>query len=1358
MLHRNGGHCTSRMSRLAWFLCLLTASLGGLFQAHSVTFNAEFESFTTESGFNHDSEGPARRQAVFDVLAQLESLIQDAGECDVLFTETNLAATPLMVSAQSAYSDQSPGYHAGDAYEHIVNGVDPNPSAPDLTVFVRFDVAWYTDVPICYGCGFDLRTHLLAEVLAGLGLQSAIDSDGSSAIAPGVYTLWDRLLMTGRGDRLLELQSGTPVFVESVSVLTDTQVKVRFDGAQTADALGEPPFLNITGLFVFEQSLQHFAQQTTLNAVMEPLASATTVRRRLTPVDIGALRDIGYDVDIAPADVIVNTLTDTVDGGDSSSVDALNQTPGTDGISLREAIFAANNTLGPQIIRFGVSGVILPASNLPELIDDGTHIEADGSVTLDFSMQTGDIHGIVVQNSQCVIRGLRLINAPGYNLALRSYGFGFSSRVLGCWVGLNSAGAAGSSNHGGILIQDSSSNVIGGTVSSARNVISALEQDGIRVQRGAYSATGNVILGNYIGLNPAGTAAIANSVYGINIVDAPDTLVGDLLSGGRNVFGANTNAAIHVAGTQSAGTRIVDNYIGISADGTTGLANGGAGILIEAPLLEIGGTGTVPGNVIAGGHSSGILATGADAKEQIIANNRIGLSPGGQRLDNSSGIVFTNSASSSSILDNIIAASSTDGILLDGAGDGIVIERNSIGTDGSASSALGNLGNGIRINNTESSIIGSVAFGGNVIAHNLGAGVRVEGTSDGNEILNNSIFDNGEGGIVIVNGAHPGATAPIITSLDPLEGTAPPNSTVEFFADDNAQGRLFITRYFLDNSGAFSLIQDLSTYDGLDITATATLATPRSTSMFSEPKPVDLTEPVITILGANPLEWEAGIAYVDPGATASDIVDGDLTNAIQVDANVNVLVPGDYTVTYRVSDTAGNEAMADRDVTVADTLAPVLALLGPDTVTVVQGQSYVEPGYSATDILEGDLTDAVGVSGTVDTAIPGDYLLTYTVTDGAGNSSVDTRTVRVVSNAVPRVDLSVDPIAAPAGTPFEFSAVPLSDTYIYAWDFAGFGSSDVQNPTFSFVGAAPGSYEVSVLVEVPGGASETFSILVTVTEDSSAGSGRVDPDAETIITVDDGPLEGAQVIIPPGALDEPVVIAISQVENPPAPLPGMVSLMLRLEPSGLQFDVPVTVRAPHSPSWYHQDSVEAVYYSVVFEEWRRDGVTNARHGDAGAYHYIEFETTHFTVFMAKSLVPSGIQGQVFSTEGDELTGATVTIDPAGLNLVCDAAGFYTTIADLEPGTYNVAAEKAGTHCEAEETVNVGTAELVRQDFELEVRNNDGSCGGGGGGGGCHGDAPNDISSRGAKADILLLTLSAIMLAALRNRRRIAKSA
>ena len=78
----------------------------------------------------------------------------------------------------------------------------------------------------------------------------------------------------------------------------------------------------------------------------------------------------------------------------------------------------------------------------------------------------------------------------------------------------------------------------------------------------------------------------------------------------------------------------------------------------------------------------------------------------------------------------------------------------------------------------------------------------------------------------------------------------------------------------------------------------------------------DHKKPVITIIGPDPYYTQKDSTYTDPGATAEDDIDGDITSDIIVTNNVNVNVVGDYTVNYTVADIAGNVADTFRVVKV----------------------------------------------------------------------------------------------------------------------------------------------------------------------------------------------------------------------------------------------------------------------------------------------------------------------------------------------------------------------------------------------------------------------------------------------------------
>ena len=85
----------------------------------------------------------------------------------------------------------------------------------------------------------------------------------------------------------------------------------------------------------------------------------------------------------------------------------------------------------------------------------------------------------------------------------------------------------------------------------------------------------------------------------------------------------------------------------------------------------------------------------------------------------------------------------------------------------------------------------------------------------------------------------------------------------------------------------------------------------------------------------------------------------------------------------------------------ADTVPPVIVLSGSATVTVSVGGAYTDAGASATDNVDGDISDQIVVDNPVDTSREGTYTVTYSVEDMAGNTAVATRTVIVQASAPP---------------------------------------------------------------------------------------------------------------------------------------------------------------------------------------------------------------------------------------------------------------------------------------------------------------------------------------------------------------------
>jgi hypothetical protein len=154
--------------------------------------------------------------------------------------------------------------------------------------------------------------------------------------------------------------------------------------------------------------------------------------------------------------------------------------------------------------------------------------------------------------------------------------------------------------------------------------------------------------------------------------------------------------------------------------------------------------------------------------------------------------------------------------------------------------------------------------------------------------------------------------------------------------------------------------------------------------------------PSVTLNGSANMTHEAATPYVDAGATAADALGNDLTSSIAVSgADVNVTELGEHTVSYSVTDVGGNTNSASRTVSVEDTTSPVLSLVGDNNHSHNVNKAWVDPGYSATDSLEGNLTSSVAISGDIDVNTTGEYTLTYSVSDSSGNEANVTRRVNV---------------------------------------------------------------------------------------------------------------------------------------------------------------------------------------------------------------------------------------------------------------------------------------------------------------------------------------------------------------------------
>lgn len=158
---------------------------------------------------------------------------------------------------------------------------------------------------------------------------------------------------------------------------------------------------------------------------------------------------------------------------------------------------------------------------------------------------------------------------------------------------------------------------------------------------------------------------------------------------------------------------------------------------------------------------------------------------------------------------------------------------------------------------------------------------------------------------------------------------------------------------------------------------------------------VDVTPPELKLNGAAAVTVSARSFFKDPGAAAVDNLDGDVSAGISV--NETKLSDTDYVFTYTATDSDGNSSTATRTLKIKDIVKPVIVLNGGRSATVLLGAAYSDPGATASDDLDGDITGKIAVSGSIDTGRLGAQTVTYTVSDSNGNTAKAVRTVTVIS-------------------------------------------------------------------------------------------------------------------------------------------------------------------------------------------------------------------------------------------------------------------------------------------------------------------------------------------------------------------------
>jgi CSLREA domain-containing protein len=175
-----------------------------------------------------------------------------------------------------------------------------------------------------------------------------------------------------------------------------------------------------------------------------------------------------------------------------------------------------------------------------------------------------------------------------------------SNSVLGDFIGVKASGGGALGNLGdGVAIKaGAASNNIGGSTAGAMtviasgvgsilglatpqagNLISGNSGDGILID--GSSSDFNLVLGNFIGTSPDGTAKLANTGDGVFFNGAPLNTVGGSTPGVGNLISGNTGVGVFIDGATATADNVQGDFIGAKLDGAGDLGNGSYGVLLD---------------------------------------------------------------------------------------------------------------------------------------------------------------------------------------------------------------------------------------------------------------------------------------------------------------------------------------------------------------------------------------------------------------------------------------------------------------------------------------------------------------------------------------------------------------------------------------------------------------------------------------------------------------------------------------------------------------------------------------------------------------------------------------------------------
>ncbi len=283
----------------------------------------------------------------------------------------------------------------------------------------------------------------------------------------------------------------------------------------------------------------------------------------------------------------------------------------------------------------------------------------------------------------------------------------------------------------GVDISFADVNTVGGTAAGSRNVISGNTGDGVALVGDVNGGVGNVVEGNYIGLDSGGTLVLGTHQEDGVLIQAGYNTIGGTTAAARNVISGDFASGIRLDGANAIANLIVGNYIGTEYTGSIGIGDGYGVFNLNATGNTIGGTSAGAGNVISA-NDVGIYIenSGLPAPQSGVAilGNLIGTDQSGQTaLGNLNDGIYATSSSGTTIIDNLISGNGGDGIDGDNYSD-LLISGNFVGTNLGGTAAIANAGSGIFLQSNselDTTIGGVTAADRNIISGNGGDGISI---------------------------------------------------------------------------------------------------------------------------------------------------------------------------------------------------------------------------------------------------------------------------------------------------------------------------------------------------------------------------------------------------------------------------------------------------------------------------------------------------------------------------------------------------------------------------------------------------------------------------------------------------------